>query len=240
VNTANDFRHVKVKLGANMSLEVKNVTKIYFPGKPNEVRALDGVSFTLPKGAITALTGPSGCGKTTLLSILATFEKPSSGQTFFDGRETTLFSDAALSDLRRNHIGFVFQHFNLLSNLMAWENVAYPLTPLGMPWQERRSRAEELLRQFGLDGRFEHVPEQLSGGEQQRVALARALIFSPDIIIADEPSSNIDVESIERLKKFFTDMRAQGKTVLFSTHETSLLEIADHRIKLQRGKIVSQ
>lgn len=222
-----------------MLLEAKNVSKIYFPGRPNEVRALDGVSCGVERGEVVALSGPSGCGKTTLISLLASFERPTSGQIFSEGREITFFSEAALADLRRQKIGFVFQNFNLIRTLTAWENVSCPLIPLGVPWRERRRRAEELLRKFHLDGRFEHTPDQLSGGEQQRVALSRALIFSPEILIADEPTSNIDAEAIQSLKKIFVDLKNEGKSVVFATHEASLLEIADRRWSMRAGKITS-
>jgi putative ABC transport system ATP-binding protein len=213
------------------------IWKIYNEGKPHEVRALVDVSLEVGKGSFTIINGPSGSGKTTFISIIGTIDRPSRGRLNLDGKDITDLSDVALSLLRRRRIGFVFQNFNLISRLSAWENVSIPLIPQGIRGNDRKLRATQLLDMFGLSGRAHHTPEEMSGGEHQRVAIARALINNPDIVILDEPTSNIDEEAVSILIDILKGLKADGKTIIVSSHEEDLLRNADIVFKLKKGRI---
>jgi putative ABC transport system ATP-binding protein len=185
------------------------------------------------------LYGPSGSGKTTLLSLLGTLDRPTGGKIFLQGREVTRFSDLELSRIRREMIGFVFQSFNLFSGLSAWENVSYPLIPAGVHVKERFERAAALLERLGLGDRVQHSPEALSGGEQQRVAIARALINNPEILIADEPTSNIDADAVGRLMEILGELKGEGKTIIISSHDPIFKGYGDQLCNLNRGRLDS-
>jgi putative ABC transport system ATP-binding protein len=183
------------------------------------------------------LYGPSGSGKTTLLSLMGTIDRPTGGKIFLDGRDVTGFSDLALSRIRRETIGFVFQSYNLFSGLSAWENVSYPLIPVGVGVKERFERARILLEKLGLGDRLDHSPEELSGGEQQRVGIARALINNPQILIADEPTSNIDADSVGRLVQILNGLKKEGKTIVISSHDPVFRSHGDVLFSLERGRL---
>jgi putative ABC transport system ATP-binding protein len=222
--------------GADL-IRCKGVWKIYNEGRPHEVIALSDVKLCIKKGSITIFTGPSGSGKTTLMSIIGTIERPSRGTVYLDGRELTVLSDVALSLLRRRRIGFVFQDFNLIPRLPALKNVSYPLIPEGISTGERRKRAYHILDTLGLSERVNHIPEELSGGEQQRVAIARALVNDPDILILDEPTSNIDQETAQEIVSLLKNLKREGKTIILSTHDGDLIADADAVYKISKGRI---
>ena len=190
----------------------------------HEVRAVQEVSLEIMENDSVVLYGPSGSGKTSLLGMMATIDRPTEGRIILMGRDVSQFSDAELSRVRREAIGFVFQSFNLFAGMPAWENVAYPLIPLGLRAKDRFARAGMLLERLGLGDRLYHAPEELSGGEQQRVAIARALINNPSILFADEPTSNIDAEAVGRLLDILAELRAEGKTIILATHDPALQE----------------
>ncbi len=221
--------------GVPYMMECRGVWKIYNEGRPHEVRALVDINIAVRKGSLTVLTGPSGSGKTTLVGIMGTIERPSRGRVYLEGREITGFSDVALSMIRRERTGLVFQNFNLLPGVPAWENVAYPLIPQGVREGERRRRAVELLSALGLAARVDHPPEELSGGEQQRVAIARALVNDPDMIILDEPTSNIDAGTALQVLEILKGLKREGKTLILSTHDSDLFGEADEIYRLKGG-----
>lgn len=221
----------------NELIRCEGLWKVYNEGRPYEVRALEDVSLRIQQGSFTIFSGPSGSGKTTLMCIIGTIHRPSRGGVYLNGKDISGFSDAALSRIRRERIGFVFQNFNLIPKLSAWENTAAPIIPLCVTERERRQRALQLLNRLGLMERAHHRPEELSGGEQQRVAIARALINDPEILILDEPTSNIDVENISLLISILEDLRAKGKTILVSSHDESMLKRADLIFELRRGHL---
>jgi putative ABC transport system ATP-binding protein len=225
-------------VGKEELIRCEGVWKIYNEAKPHEVQALADVSFEIRQGSFTMLNGPSGSGKTTLLALIGTMDRPSRGRIFMKGKDITGFSDTALSTLRRDSIGFVFQNFNLVPRLSAWENVSTPLVPAGVSEKDRRDRAMVLLNKLGLSDRSSHAPEELSGGEQQRVAIARALINNPGTIILDEPTSNIDAEATAVLIDILAGLRAGGRTLLVSTHDQVLRPLADAVFELRRGRLV--
>jgi putative ABC transport system ATP-binding protein len=220
-------------------IQTTKLTKIYHPGKNSEVRALEDVDLIVPGAGLTVIYGPSGSGKSTLLALLGTLERPTSGEILLKGVPLSRYSDAGLSRLRRTTMGFIFQSFQLIPRLSAWENVAFPLIPLGISLTERRNRALRLLEEMGVADRKDHRPEELSGGEQQRVATARALVQDPEIIIADEPTSNIDAEAVDQLLAIFSRFIKRGKTVITASHDPLIREKAHHLFYLQKGRLVS-
>jgi putative ABC transport system ATP-binding protein len=222
-------------------IELTDVRKIYHLGEV-EVVALRGVSLTIDRGEFVALVGPSGSGKSTLMHILGCLDRPTSGQYFLDGQDVSQMSKDELAEVRNNKIGFVFQGFNLLSRTSAVDNVELPLLYSGtkMKSAERRKRAMESLEAVGLGQRFDHHPNQLSGGQQQRVAIARALITRPSILLADEPTGNLDTRtSIEVMGIFQRLNRERGITVLVITHEVDIAEYGTRIIACRDGQIVS-
>ena len=218
-------------------LRAENLSKWYNAGRPDEVRAVEDISLEIYENQYAVLYGPSGSGKTTLLSLIGTLDRPTRGQIFLYGRDITQFSDLELSRIRRQTIGFVFQSFNLFSGLSAWENVSYPLIPMGVTTTERFERAKSLLERLGLGDRLDHSPEELSGGEQQRVAIARGLVNHPHILIADEPTSNIDTDSVERLLEIFAGLKEEGKTIIVSSHDPVIKSRAEVLFTLGRGRL---
>jgi putative ABC transport system ATP-binding protein len=206
-------------------------------GRTHEVRAVEDISLEILENQSVVLYGPSGSGKTTLLSLIGTLDRPTKGKVFLKDRDVTQFSDLELSRTRRETIGFVFQSFNLFSSLSAWENVSYPLIPIGIKAKERFERARTMLEVLGLGDRLYHSPEELSGGEQQRVAIARALINNPQILIADEPTSNIDADSIEKLLEILAELKKEGKTIIISSHDPIFRSQGDVLFNLDRGRL---
>jgi len=218
-------------------IRTENLSRWYNDREADQVRAVDKISLAIPEGQWAILSGPSGSGKTTLLSLIGTIERPTEGKVFLQGRDVTEFSDLELSRIRRKTIGIVFQSFNLLSGLSAWENVAYPLIPVGIPSNERHERAATLLERLGLGRRLNHSPEELSGGEQQRIAIARALISEPLILIADEPTSNIDARSVQTLIELLSELQMEGKTIVISSHDQVFRHCGDLLFHLDKGKL---
>ncbi len=216
-------------------ISTENLCRWYNSGTRNEVRAVDNISLTIEEGQWTIFGGPSGSGKTTLLGLIATIDRPTQGRIFLHGKDVTAFSDVELSRIRRKEIGIVFQQFHLLSGIPAWENVAYPLIPAGVPAGRRHDRAAALLERLGLGDRIDHAPEQLSGGEQQRVAIARALVNEPSILIADEPTSNIDDDSVHALLEILHELQNEGRTILVSSHDPAFKDYGDVLFMLERG-----
>ena len=219
-------------------IRTEKVDKFYYLGRPEEVRALNQVALEIFKNRIVLLRGPSGSGKTTLLNLISTIDRPTKGRIFLFGEDISKYSDVGLSRIRQKRIGLIFQNFNLLPRLSAWENVAFPLLPLGVLEKERQKRSVEILIQLKLEKRVDHPPEQMSGGEQQRVAIARALINDPEIVIADEPTSNIDAESVKNLLEIFTDLKRKGKTIIVSSHDPIFLDFSETIFFLKDGNLM--
>jgi len=219
-------------------IETINLTKIYNKGKKHQVEAVTEANIVAKNGEITALVGPSGCGKTTLMSMIGQLLTPTTGKVMINNEDITAYSDLWKAKFRRDNIGFVFQHINLLSNLNALDNVLIPLISHDVDMATYKKPALELLDNLGLSERATFMVEQLSGGQQQRVAVARALITKPKIIIADEPLTFVDAESATRIVQFFKKLREEGKTICISTHVSDLAQLADKTYKLKDGKIV--
>jgi putative ABC transport system ATP-binding protein len=208
--------------------------------KYGDLEVVKNVSLTIDAGEFACLVGKSGCGKTTLLSLLSGLEKPTKGQVILNGKEINGASEDALALFRRENVGFIFQSFNLIPTLSAWENVALPLFPLKMTNEERRKRATELLDKMELGHRIEHLPSALSGGEKQRVAIARALVNHPKIIFADEPTGNLDSSTGEAIMDILNKLnRDEGVAVLMVTHEAELAKAANRLIQMKDGEVVS-
>ena len=208
--------------------------------KYGNLEVVKGVSLSVNEGEFVCLVGKSGCGKTTLLSLLSGLEKPTKGRVNLDGREITASSEDELALFRRDNVGFIFQSFNLIPTLSAWENVALPLFPLRMTNEERRKRATELLGKMELGHRIEHLPSALSGGEKQRVAIARALINNPKIIFADEPTGNLDSSTGEAIMDILNELhKEEGVAILMVTHEDELAKTANRLIRMKDGEVVS-
>jgi putative ABC transport system ATP-binding protein len=220
-------------------LETRNVCEYYRTGTRAEVRAVDEVSLQVTRGNLVALTGPSGSGKTTLLALLGALERPTRGQVLFDGADLTTWSDAARARARRR-LGFVFQNFALIPSLPVWENVTYPLVPRGVGRSERRRLAAELLVRLGLSTGLTARPEELSGGEQQRVAVARALVGRPEVMLADEPTSNLDEASAKEVAALLREIHAEGTTVVLATHDAQLVSRATMVYRLQAGRLKNE
>lgn len=214
---------------------VESVTKQYAAG--TTVTALDDVSLSLPRGSYTAIMGPSGSGKSTLLNLVGGLDTPSAGRVTVDGHEVSAESEAERAAIRGTEIGFVFQTFNLMPRLTAVENVALPLVFDGWSRAERRQRARELLDDVGLGDRLDHVPSELSGGQRQRVAIARALAPDPALILADEPTGNVDTETGATILDIFDDLHAAGNTILVVTHERHVAECAERIVHVEDGHI---
>lgn len=218
-------------------LKTEEASKWYNIGKSDEVRAVEKISLEIMENQIVVLYGPSGSGKTTLLGLMGTIDRPTGGRILLHGKNVTLFSDLELSRIRRKTIGIVFQSFNLFSGISAWENVSYPLIPIGVGAKQRFERASVLLERLGLGDRVYHSPEELSGGEQQRVAIARALINNAKILIADEPTSNIDVDAVKMLLEILTELKKEGKTIIISSHDPVFRSYGDVHFNLDRGRL---
>lgn len=223
----------------NDLITISNIYKIYNQGE-NEVRALDGVSFSITPGEFVAVVGQSGSGKTTLMNILGCLDTPTSGEYCLSGQDVAGLNEKKLTDIRNREIGFVFQGFNLIPGLDALENVELPLLYRGMPREERHRLAQAALEEVGLSSRVRHKPSQMSGGQQQRVAIARAIAAKPPIILADEPTGNLDSKSGESVMNILNDLNAEGRTIILITHDDKVAKAAGRTLKIQDGQIVSQ
>ncbi|MBQ5850973.1 MAG: ABC transporter ATP-binding protein [Lachnospiraceae bacterium] len=223
---------------AKTVIEVKNLKKTYHIGE-NKVRALRGVSFSIEKGQFCAIVGTSGSGKSTLLNMLAGLEKPTAGEIIIAGEHIENKTENQLVKFRREHIGFIFQAYNLMGTMNAVENVALPLTFRGVPKAERTRRAKKMIHLVGLDKYWDHKPNQMSGGQQQRVGVARALVLKPDIIFADEPTGNLDSNTSNEIMELMkTVVRERHNTLIMVTHDNNLASIADKIIRIVDGQIV--
>lgn len=217
------------------AVTLTDVRKTYYLGEP--VHALDGVTLLIPRGSYVAVMGPSGSGKSTLLNVIGCLDTPTEGVVSINGENVTEMTNRERTRVRGTEIGFVFQTFNLMSRLTAAENVSLPLVFQGRSRAERRERAQELLDQVGLADRANHRPSELSGGQRQRVAIARALANHPAIILADEPTGNLDSETGTRIMGLFQQLHDQGNTILIVSHERHIAEHADRIIHVLDGKI---
>ncbi len=219
-------------------IEIKDMYKIYNPGE-NEVRAIDGVNLTIEHGEFVAIIGQSGSGKSTLMNMLGLLDVPTSGKYLLNGKDVEGLSDDELSEIRNKEIGFIFQGFNLVTSLTAVENVELPLVYRGMKKEQRNKLAVEALDRVGLSHRLDHLPKQMSGGQQQRVAIARAVAARPPIILADEPTGNLDSHSGVEVMKILHELHEEGRTVILITHDNDIANEAQRIIRIQDGQIVS-
>ncbi|HAA90388.1 MAG TPA: macrolide ABC transporter ATP-binding protein [Peptococcaceae bacterium] len=218
-------------------IDARNIVKVYQNGS-EELKLLDNISLTVQENDFVAILGPSGSGKTTLLNILGCLDLPTSGQYFLDGIDVLKARDNQLAEIRNKKVGFVFQQFNLLPRLTVLQNVILPLLYRGMNEDEAVASAKEKLKQLGLDHRLDHRPSQLSGGEQQRVAIARAIIGNPRLILADEPTGNLDSKSRENVMEIFQELNGQGNTIVMITHDPEVAERAKKVLYIRDGKIL--
>ncbi|WP_312524006.1 ABC transporter ATP-binding protein [Anaerospora sp.] len=220
-----------------MTIALSNVKKIYHMGD-TEVAALAGINLNISAGEFTAIMGPSGSGKSTLMNILGCLDRPTEGSYLLDGQEVAFMTDDQLAVTRNKKIGFVFQNFNLLPRISAMQNVALPLVYSGVPKKDREQKAIEALEAVGLEKRLDHRPNELSGGQRQRVAIARALVNDPTIIMADEPTGNLDSKSGVEVMAIFDKLNALGRTIILVTHEPDIAEYAKRVIHVRDGLIV--
>ena len=218
-------------------IEIKDVVKIYKTGKL-QVKALDEISFRINAGEFVAIVGSSGSGKSTLMNIIGCIDLPTAGTYYLDGEDVVNYSEKQLAQIRNRKIGFVFQKFNLLPKFDALTNVELPLIYRGVERNISRQKAIELLQMVGLGDRMDHKPHELSGGQQQRVAVARALIGDPPLILADEPTGNLDTKSTQEIMELIKELNGLGRTVVLITHEQSLAKKCKRIITLQDGKII--
>jgi putative ABC transport system ATP-binding protein len=217
-------------------IKLKDITRIYKVGV-ERIHALDGISLELKENEYVAVMGASGSGKSTLMNVLGCLDRATSGYYGLDGQDTTNLSDSALARVRNERIGFVFQSFELLSQLTALKNVEMPLIYSKNGWRSRRKRAKNVLERVGLGDRITHKPNQLSGGEKQRVAIARALVCGPSILLADEPTGNLDSKTSESIMELFDKLHAEGQTIIVVTHEEHVANHAERIIHMKDGRV---
>lgn len=221
-------------------IKLKNLKKVYRTAEV-ETTAVGNVNFEVKPGEFVAVMGPSGCGKSTLLNIIGMLDRPTSGEYWFDGREISQWPETKVSELRKSAIGFVFQSFNLINELTVFENVELALLYHGdVPVRERKKRVQEALKRMGIAHRARHMPQQLSGGQQQRVAIARAVLANPKLILADEPTGNLDSANGEEVMQLLTDLNKEGTTIVIVTHSVSHAEYAHRIVHLLDGAIVTE
>jgi putative ABC transport system ATP-binding protein len=217
-------------------IRMEGIRKVYDTGKI-QVEALKGVDLQVCAGEFVAIIGPSGSGKSTLMNLIGCLDTPTSGNYELRGESVAEMNKEQLATIRNRRVGFVFQNFNLLPQISAFENVELPLLFGGLSGRARRERASELLERVGLADRMEHKPTELSGGQMQRVAIARAVAMEPDILLADEPTGNLDSSSGQDIMSLFTDLWAQGRTIIVITHDPALAKRADRQIELHDGNV---
>lgn len=220
-----------------MLIRLENLYKIYHPG-PQEVRALDGVSLSVEAGEFVAIVGHSGSGKSTLMNMLGCLDTPTYGAYFLEGRDVSRLRDDELSEIRNVQIGFIFQGFNLIPGLDALENVELPLLYRGIGKSQRRQLAMDALRRVGLAERLHHRPAEMSGGQQQRVAITRAIAARPPLLLADEPTGNLDTRSGREVMDILWDLHAEGRTIILITHDEGIASSAQRIVRIQDGKVL--
>ncbi len=220
-------------------IDISRIEKLYDLGKAVTVRALDGVDLKIYNNDYVAIMGPSGSGKSTLMNMLGCLDTPTFGQYFFEGEDVAEMDDNELAFIRNQKIGFVFQSFNLLARASTLRNVELPLVYAGIPKWERQEKAQVACEKVGLGDRISHKPNELSGGQRQRVAIARALVNEPSIILADEPTGNLDSKTGEEIMALFDELHSQGNTIILVTHEENIANHAHRFIRLMDGKIES-
>jgi len=220
-------------------IELRQVTKVYRKGRV-EVKALNGVDLAIKDGELAVIVGVSGSGKTTLLNLIGGLDVPTSGSVFVNGADISKMDSRQLTLYRRQKVGFVFQFFYLIPTLTVLENVMLPLVPLSMSAKEKQEKALHLIEEVGLSERVNHLPGELSGGEQQRVAIARALVNDPQILLADEPTSDLDTETGNQIIELLRKFHAKGKTLIIATHDERLAQIASHVVRMRDGKVVEE
>ena len=219
-------------------IEIRNMCKIYNPGE-NEVRALDHVDLQIDRHEFVAIIGQSGSGKSTLMNMLGCLDVPTSGTYYLNGQDVSHLTDDELSDIRNREIGFIFQGFNLIANMTALENVELPLIYRGVPKKEREELSRTALKKVGLEKRMDHKPSEMSGGQQQRVAIARAIAQAPPVILADEPTGNLDSGSTKEIMGILKELHKEGRTVILITHDNEIAAQAKRVIKIKDGKVES-
>jgi putative ABC transport system ATP-binding protein len=224
--------------GGQPLIHARDLRKTYHVGD-QVVHALDGLDLDIRANEYVALMGPSGSGKSTLMNMLGCLDSPSSGTYILNGQDVSRLEDDALAEIRNREIGFVFQTFNLLPRYTALENVALPMVYAGIPKAERQDRAREVLEQVGLGDRMDHRPNELSGGQRQRVAVGRALVMKPSIILADEPTGNLDTATSEEVMELFGEIQKAGNTVILVTHEEDIAAYAHRTVRLRDGRVES-
>jgi putative ABC transport system ATP-binding protein len=223
---------------AEAIISIRDLKRVYIMGE-TEVRALNGVSFDIHKNEYIAIMGPSGSGKSTLMNIIGCLDTPSSGEYILNGNRVSEMEDAELADVRNREIGFVFQTFNLLARTNCLANVELPLIYAGMKSAERKEKAEDILNKVGLGDRLDHKPNELSGGQRQRVAIARALVNDPSILLADEPTGNLDTKTGDEIMLLFEELYRAGNTIILVTHENDIANYARRVVRLRDGVIES-
>ncbi len=217
-------------------IEIRDICKIYNPGE-NEVRALDHVSLTIKRGEFVAIIGQSGSGKSTLMNLLGCLDVPTSGDYILNGSDVAIMKDDELSDIRNAEIGFIFQGFNLIPSLTAFENVELPLIYRGVEKKTRKKLSEAALAKVGLSNRMTHKPSEMSGGQQQRAAIARAIAQAPPVILADEPTGNLDSASSKEIIQILKELHNEGRTVILITHDNEIAAQSKRVIRIKDGKI---
>ena len=218
-------------------IKVQDLCKVFRTDEVETI-ALDKVSFEVSDGEFVAIMGPSGCGKSTLLNILGLLDNPTSGQYWLGDQEVSGLKENERTAIRKGQVGFVFQSFNLIDELNVEENIALPLAYLGMPKAERKAKVEEVMRRMNIAHRAKHFPHQLSGGQQQRVAIARAVVFGPKLILADEPTGNLDSKNGAEVMRLLTELNQEGTTIVMVTHNEHDAKMAHRVVRLFDGKVV--
>jgi putative ABC transport system ATP-binding protein len=220
-------------------IDLRDVSRVYDVSEDVTVRAVDGVSLRIEQGEYVAIMGSSGSGKSTLMNILGCLDAPTAGSYALDGTDVRDIGDDDLAELRNRKIGFVFQSFNLVPRTTALANVELPLAYAGVPRGERRRRAVDVLEGVGMGARVDHLPSELSGGQQQRVAVARAIVTSPSLLLADEPTGNIDTRATDEVLAIFEGLHAQGRTIVLITHEDEVADRAERVVRMGDGRVLS-